>query len=87
MGERSYPPLTQSEMREILKALGFSLDRSNKHPVWVRPADEKLIRRVVPLDDYSQFEQKLIKRIIQETGFSRVEFYCATEKTAKKIRR
>jgi hypothetical protein len=87
MGERSYPPLTQAEMREILKALGFSLDRSNKHPVWERPADEKLPRKVVPLDDYPQFEQKLIKRIIAQTGFSRIDFYCATEKTAKKIRR
>ena len=57
MGERTYPPLTQTEMREILKALGFSLDRANKHPVWERPADSKLPRKVVPLDDYAQLNK------------------------------
>ncbi len=86
MGKRSYPPLSQSEMQSILKALGFELDRHNRHPVWVREADEKMTRKVVPLDDYPLFEQQLLKRIIPQTGFSRVEFYQATEKTAKKIK-
>jgi hypothetical protein len=73
-------------MQAIFKALGFSRDRTNKHPVWVRPADHISPKRAVPLDDYPQFEQVLIKRIIRQTGFDRVTFYCATEKTARKIR-
>lgn len=73
-------------MQEVLKALGFSLDRSNRHPVWERPAEQSITRKVVPLDDYPQFEQQLIKRIIRQTGFTREQFYGATPKTAKKIR-
>jgi hypothetical protein len=85
MGKRSYPPLTQSEMQAILKALGFKEDRTNKHPVWIRPADACRLRKVIPLDDYPEFEQKLIKRMIPQTGFSRDQFYAATKGTAKKI--
>ncbi len=85
MGTRTYPPLTQAEMKAILKALGFAEDRSNRHPVWVRPADLRRSRKVIPLDDYPQFEQKLIKRMIPQTGFSREEFYGCTTSTAKKI--
>lgn len=86
MGSRKYPPLKQSEMRAILEALGFELDRSNKHPVYERPADGVRGRRVVPLDDYDEFDQTLIKRMIEQTGFTREEFYGATKSTAKKIR-
>lgn len=85
MGTRTYPPLDQSEMQAILKVLGFAEDRSNRHPVWVRPADLRRSRKVVPLDDYPQFEQKLIKRMIPQTGFTREQFYGATKGTAKKI--
>jgi predicted RNA binding protein YcfA (HicA-like mRNA interferase family) len=73
-------------MQNILRALGFELDRKNRHPVWERPADSTLPRKVVPLDDYPQFEQKLIKRIIRQTGFTPEQFYGATEKTARKRR-
>jgi predicted RNA binding protein YcfA (HicA-like mRNA interferase family) len=86
MGKRSYPPLSQADMQAILKALGFSLDRSGKHPIWVRPADNQRTRKVIPLDDYPEFEQKLIKRIIRQTGFDRKAFYGATETTARKIK-
>jgi len=85
MSGRRYPPLTPDEVRDILKAKGFSLDRTrgsheqwraiiNNHP-WVVTVDSH----------YKTFEQSLIKRMISQSGLTREEFYSATKKTAKKI--
>jgi len=84
MGKRSYPPLSQSDIQAIFRALGFSPDRHNRHPVWEKPADEHGPRRIVPLDDYPEFEQKMIKNLIRQAGVTREKFYGATEKTARK---
>ena len=86
MGNRKYPPLKQSEMVAILVALGFKKTRHGKHPVYERPADAKLSRKVIPVDDYDEFDETLIKSMISQSGFTREEFYGATPKTAKKIR-
>jgi predicted RNA binding protein YcfA (HicA-like mRNA interferase family) len=86
MGKRKFPPLKQSEMVAILVSLGFVLVRHGKHPVYERPADGKKPRAVVPVDDYPEFDETLIKSMIQQSGFSREEFYGATKGTAKKIR-
>ncbi|MFZ0394590.1 MAG: type II toxin-antitoxin system HicA family toxin [Terracidiphilus sp.] len=72
-------------MLEIFTSLGFVLDRSNKHPVYERPADGKRPRTVVPVDDYDEFDESLIKSMILQSGFSREEFYGATKGTGKKI--
>ena len=85
MGKRKYPPLKQSEMVAILLALGFVKDRNGKHPCYERPADGKHSRRVVPVDDYGEFDETLIKSMISQSGFTREEFYGATRSTAKKI--
>jgi len=85
MGKRKYPPLKQSEMIAILVALGFKLDRHGKHPVYELESDSSGRRRVVPVDDYPEFEETLIKSMIDQSGFSREQFYGATKKTAKKI--
>jgi hypothetical protein len=38
------------------------------------------------VDNYDDFEEKTIKRMISQSGFTRQQFYGATPKTAKKIR-
>ena len=86
MGKRKYPPLKQSEMVAIFVALGFTPTRHNKHPCYERDADEKRKRAVVPIDDYDEFDETLIKSMISQSGFTREEFYGATKSTAKKIR-
>jgi predicted RNA binding protein YcfA (HicA-like mRNA interferase family) len=85
MGKRKYPPLKQSEMVAILTVLGFKLVRHGKHPVYELEADASGQRRVVPVDDYPEFDETLIKSMIQQNGFTRETFYGATKKTAKKI--
>jgi predicted RNA binding protein YcfA (HicA-like mRNA interferase family) len=78
MGKRSYPPLKQGEIVEIMLALGFMPKKqTGSHVMYERPADARMPRRVVPIDDYKEFDQSLIKRIIRQTGFSRREFYGA----------
>jgi len=53
--------------------------------MWERPADATTPRRLVPVDDYPEFEERLLKTMIRQTGFSREEFYGACKDTAKKI--
>jgi len=86
MGKRKYPPLKQSEMVAIFLALGFVKDRNGKHPCYERPADAQRGRAVVPIDDYAEFDETLIKSMIAQSGFTREQFYGATKATAKKIR-
>jgi hypothetical protein len=38
------------------------------------------------VDDYGEFDDRLIKIMISQSGFTREEFYGATKSTAKKIR-
>ena len=85
MGKRKYPPLKQSEMVAISLGLHFRLVRVGKHPCYERDADAVRQRRVVPVDDYEEFDETLIKSLISQSGFSREEFYGATKATAKKI--
>jgi hypothetical protein len=85
MGQRKYPPLKQSEMVAIFLALHFRLIRVGKHACYERPADAVRGRKVVPIDDYEEFDETLIGPMISESGFSREEFYGATKATAKKI--
>ncbi len=75
-----YPPLTPDEVRDILKAKGFSLDRTQ----WRAIINNQ--PRVVTVDShYKTFEQSLIKRMISQSGLTREEFYSANKRTAKKI--
>lgn len=86
MGKRKFPPLKQSEMVAIFVALGFKESRHGKHACYERPADENRERKVVPIDDYGEFDETLIKSMIDQSGFTREQFYGATKATAKKIR-
>jgi predicted RNA binding protein YcfA (HicA-like mRNA interferase family) len=87
MGKRKYPPLKHREVVEIILSLGFTLDREeSSHAQYERPADATHRRAIVTVDDYDDFEEKTIKRMIGQSGFTREQFYGATPKTAKKIR-
>jgi predicted RNA binding protein YcfA (HicA-like mRNA interferase family) len=87
MGKRKFPPLKHSEVVAIMLALGFTPKHQvGSHVMYERLADPRLSRKVVPVDDYDEFEEKLLRRLIHETGFTRKEFYEATRRTAKKIR-
>ncbi len=72
-------------MVAIFLALGFRLIRVGRHPCYERDSDATRSRKVVPVDDYDEFEEKLIKSLISQSGFSREEFYGATKATAKKL--
>lgn len=86
MGKRRFPPLKHAQVISIMKALKFKPVRHGDHECWEREADkENPQRRVVPVDDYEEFDQTLLKRMIGETGFTREQFYGACKDTAKKI--
>jgi predicted RNA binding protein YcfA (HicA-like mRNA interferase family) len=94
MGKRRYPPLKNREVVAILTALGFFLVRQeSSHAQYERLAEydaatKEMIRRraIVTVDNYPDFEEKMIKNLISQAGFSRDEFYGATKSTAAKIR-
>ncbi|MGD0758526.1 MAG: type II toxin-antitoxin system HicA family toxin [Candidatus Sulfotelmatobacter sp.] len=87
MGKRKYPPLKHREVVEIVLALGFVLDRQeSSHAQYERAATPGRPRAVVTVDGYEDFEEKIIKRMIAQSGFTPQQFYGATPKTAKKIR-
>jgi predicted RNA binding protein YcfA (HicA-like mRNA interferase family) len=86
MGKRKYPPLKHREIVQIVAALGFTLARQEStHAQYERPADGTRKRAVVTVDNYDDFEEKMIKNLISQSGFTREEFYGATFKTDKKI--
>lgn len=90
MGKRRFPPLKHAQVIAILRNLGFRPVRHGDHEVWERPASTSAAgipvpRRALPVDDYDEFEEKLLRRMIPQTGFTREQFYGACKDTAKKI--
>jgi predicted RNA binding protein YcfA (HicA-like mRNA interferase family) len=87
MGQRKYPPLKHREVVAIVIALGFVLDREHStHAQYERVAGDGKARTLCTVDNYDDFEQKMIKNIISQIGCTREQFYGATVQTAKKIR-
>lgn len=87
MGQKKYPPLTPSEVEAILKRSAFTFKRQvGDHAHFERPAttdDPK--RRLVTVDrGYSNFDDKILKSMIDQSGMSRADFYGATKRTALK---
>ena len=72
-------------MIAIFEALQFQRRRHGKHECYERAADENMSRKVVPIDDYAEFDETLIKSMIAQSGFTREKFYGATKGTKKKI--
>jgi len=88
MGQRKYPPLLGREVREILVALGFvkKSPTGSSHEQWERAASSGHRRAVVTVDqNESPFNEYITKMMINQSTFTREEFYGSTEGTAKKI--
>lgn len=82
----AYPPLTPAEVRDILRARGFTLARTrSSHEQWTHP-DTGGSRRAVTVDSTRrEFSVDLVKSMISQSGLSRESFYCSTQRCARKI--
>jgi predicted RNA binding protein YcfA (HicA-like mRNA interferase family) len=87
MGKRKCPPLKHNEVVDIILALGFVLDRQEpNHAQYVLAGNATRKPALVTIDNYDDFEEKAVRRIIRQSGFTRDQFYGATPEAAKKIR-
>jgi predicted RNA binding protein YcfA (HicA-like mRNA interferase family) len=82
---KRYPPLSPAEVVKILAARGFVFVRSvgshNRYQGRIRDQ-----ARTVTVDmHYPQFDDKLLKRMITQSGLTREEFYGSVRSTAQKI--
>jgi predicted RNA binding protein YcfA (HicA-like mRNA interferase family) len=72
-----YPPLDREQVETILKALGFRVKHQRaSHAQW--EGYTKGARRVVTVDHLKSAKEKygpLLKRMIQQSGLTREEFY------------
>ena len=70
MGKRKYPPLTPSEVKSIIVALGFRHKRTQGgHSHYEREAMRKFPRSIVTVDDhYPEFDDDLIKKMIGQSN-------------------
>jgi predicted RNA binding protein YcfA (HicA-like mRNA interferase family) len=87
MGQKKYPPISPSEVEAILGKSAFTFKRQvGAHAHFERAATkEDPQRRLVTVDrGYSEFDDKLLKSMIQQSGMTREEFYGATKRTALK---
>jgi len=75
---RKYPPLKLREILAILRGLGF-VEKSSvgSHHKYTRVVKGRQREVTVDhaIDDFGAF---LIKSMINQSGFSREDFYCAT---------
>jgi predicted RNA binding protein YcfA (HicA-like mRNA interferase family) len=87
MGKRKYPPLSPSEVINIVEALGFRFKRQNgSHQHYEGFAEDLKTRKIVTVDNsVDEFWEDLIKSMIRQSGWPREKFYGATRKTSKKI--
>ena len=83
---RRYPPLSPSEVRTILRALGFELAHTTgSHEQWDHADLGGRPRRVTVDVAIGQFSPALVQSMIRQSGVTREEFYGATERSARKI--
>jgi predicted RNA binding protein YcfA (HicA-like mRNA interferase family) len=87
MGKKRYPPLTPKQVVSILEELSFSFKRQDgSHAQYEKLAADGKTRTVVTVDmAVDEFWVDLIKNMIQQSGYTREEFYRATKSTGKKI--
>lgn len=82
---KKYPPLTDTEVVAILKALGFGYSHSEGGHDFYKAAHSGKAWKVTVDPKASPFGDFLLKSMIAQSGYSRDQFYRATKKTAKKI--
>lgn len=86
MGRRAYPPLTPSEVIQVLLALGFTKrGQTGSHAQYFRPADRKRKAALVSVDVHcKEFDHDLMHSMVRQSRFDRREFYGATKYTSRK---
>jgi len=82
---RRYPPLTVDEVRSILKAWGFTPERTDGSHCTYSGLIKDRVRYVTVDLHYPEFDDKMIKSTISQSGLNREQFYGATKRTAAKI--
>ncbi|MFQ6014051.1 MAG: type II toxin-antitoxin system HicA family toxin [Anaerolineae bacterium] len=82
---RRYPPLSPREVIAILVARSFALTRTRGSHEQYEGLIRGKWRRVTVDVHYSDFDDRLIKSMIRQSGLTREEFYGSTKRTARKI--
>lgn len=82
---KKYPPLTPDEVIQILKVRKFILGSTRgDHQQWEGFIYDR--RRKVTVDTGEKdFDDEIMKSMINQSGLSRDEFYCSTDRTARRI--
>lgn len=82
---RRYPPLTPREVITILIARSYhSVKTVGSHQRFTGTIRNQTRSVTVDLH-FDSFDDKLLKRMIEQSGLSREEFYGSTSETARKI--
>lgn len=79
---KRFPPLTPDEVRAILRAWGFThVSTTASHEHWVGIVHGRAMSVTVDAH-YPQFDASILKLMIEQSGLSREQFYCATKRSA-----
>jgi predicted RNA binding protein YcfA (HicA-like mRNA interferase family) len=82
---KKYPPLTPSEVIDILKVWNFEFKTQEGSHAQYEGIINKIKRKVTVDMNEAEFDTDLLKSMIRQSGLSRDQFYCSTKRTAKKI--
>lgn len=76
----AHPPLTYTQVIQILRALGFAQrpTKATSHEQWVKEGPP--FRKVTVDKPKSPFSQDLIKSMANQAGVSKKDFYAALRK-------
>lgn len=85
MGAKKYPPLRPRDIIRIVEARGFVLDHTKgDHRYFSCIVNGR--KRMTQVDwGIDMYGERLIKKVIQQTGMTRIQFYASIKGTAKKI--
>jgi len=82
---KKYPPLTPDEVIRILRARGFDHDHSRGSHEYYKGIIRGIPRMVTVDVHYKEFDVRMIRFLLSQSGLTREEFYGSTKRTAKKI--
>jgi predicted RNA binding protein YcfA (HicA-like mRNA interferase family) len=82
---RKYPPLTYSEVKEILLNNNFKKkSQKGSHEQWESVRDNKTFKVTLDNND-SPYNEFILKSMISQSGLNRDKFYMSSVSAAKKI--
>ena len=82
---RKYPPLTPDEVVRILRARGFDYDHSRGSHEYYKGIIRGVHYMVTVDLHYREFDARMIRFLLSQSGLTHEEFYGSTKRTAKKI--